>query len=1006
MRGKKGLRIKSLLVVFQAGLAFGIALLQLMLPAYGQVYVGGELTANTIYSPANNPYIVTQSLIVPNDITLTLLPGVNLLFETGTGLISSGILVAKGTPDQKISFSLRNPSSSTGFWQGIVMNNSKTEFDADSAYKSGSVLSSIVITDASYALSLDHATSILFENNLVELCSFGIYIMASGENVIRGSDFNGCDYGIFIANGYPNPRNKIYGNTIINCNDVAIFINSTATQSHHNVISGNKIKSCNIGLHVGNYSNNGPGYNEISGNWFTGNKDAVRLFQHTNAVQSNYFIRNRSGIIFWESDFNTVSLNLFSGHVLNAITLAAGSSNNTVSNNSMNFNSGGVWIKPDSLRKSLYNSFLYNTITHNADFSYQIRDTPQGPVQFNNIINNGSFSSFINLSDSLLHAEYNYWGTINTSSIDSVIRDVYDLPVLGEVLYHPILGQILTSAPVPPVDQVIKQRIGNNVVVSWPASAISDLGGYNVYSGVNDYIEFERKAQNGLSSKINLGAIAIEDSVAVTVTDTQADGLNDQTEGYESDFAYAIAYPYAGPDTAICFNSEYAIQSATALDYANVSWSTSGDGAFDDEHILNPVYSPGALDYSNQYVSLFLKAETGEDQFSDTALITFHVAPIVYSGNDTTISEDTGLWLVNAAASGDDLLKWTSTGDGTFNSDTLCNPRYIPGPVDRETGQVVLTLTGYSACGSDQDQMVLKLKPGFYIEGRIHAGAGLAINSRIDVYKVQDDGFQPLRSEIAAVDGTFNIQSLLEGSYYLYGIPDTAASPGYLPTYYFNDIRWGNAYRLELNANTFDVDIDLARKKVELPYGEGSVSGYCTSLAGNPAICGNVTVLLYDRQMKNILGWTLVRNGGDFRFRNLPFGDYVLSGEKAGSVPFHSSIFELTPSQPQLENVQLICTPSGHKFSMPEYDSPGSDGGGIVLYPNPVAEKLFISGLAATGTYSVKIINAQGPATNPLLERVAAGTYSVFLGSLSAGMYVVEIYQSGAPMFRAKFIKF
>jgi hypothetical protein len=91
---------------------------------------------------------------------------------------------------------------------------------------------------------------------------------------------------------------------------------------------------------------------------------------------------------------------------------------------------------------------------------------------------------------------------------------------------------------------------------------------------------------------------------------------------------------------------------------------------------------------------------------------------------------------------------------------------------------------------------------------------------------------------------------------------------------------------------------------------------------------------------------------------------------------------------------------------MPEYDSPGSDGGGIVLYPNPVAEKLFISGLAATGTYSVKIINAQGPATNPLLERVAAGTYSVFLGSLSAGMYVVEIYQSGAPMFRAKFIKF
>ena len=44
-------------------------------PLAAQEYVGVLITENTVYTPALNPYIVIESLIVPEGVTLTIMPG-------------------------------------------------------------------------------------------------------------------------------------------------------------------------------------------------------------------------------------------------------------------------------------------------------------------------------------------------------------------------------------------------------------------------------------------------------------------------------------------------------------------------------------------------------------------------------------------------------------------------------------------------------------------------------------------------------------------------------------------------------------------------------------------------------------------------------------------------------------------------------------------------------------------------------------------------------------------
>jgi len=80
----------------------------------------------------------------------------------------------------------------------------------------------------------------------------------------------------------------------------------------------------------------------------------------------------------------------------------------------------------------------------------------------------------------------------------------------------------------------------------------------------------------------------------------------------------------AGPDMSICNNGETAQLNAFAANYNSLSWTSSGDGSFSQEDILNPIYTPGVEDIANGQVELSITA-SGSETVSDVMLLSIEL---------------------------------------------------------------------------------------------------------------------------------------------------------------------------------------------------------------------------------------------------------------------------------------------------------------------------------------------------------------------------------------------
>ncbi|MEN6613181.1 MAG: right-handed parallel beta-helix repeat-containing protein, partial [Armatimonadota bacterium] len=100
-------------------------LLGICVPAYA-TNVGGTISANTVWSVANSPYVVTSNVTVNSSVTLTIEPGVSVYFSSGTRLYVNGTINCSGTSADGIYFGsaleLNTPSTAApGDWSGIVI---------------------------------------------------------------------------------------------------------------------------------------------------------------------------------------------------------------------------------------------------------------------------------------------------------------------------------------------------------------------------------------------------------------------------------------------------------------------------------------------------------------------------------------------------------------------------------------------------------------------------------------------------------------------------------------------------------------------------------------------------------------------------------------------------------------------------------------------------------------------------------------------------------------------
>ena len=166
----------------------------------------GTLAANTTLDAARSPWLVTGDVTVPAGVTLTIQPGVTVLFASGAGIDVAGRLVAEGNAAKRI---VMTRQAATGTWDGLQFNSTQQDNRVafvDMSFGDGRNRSIGVNTSR---LTVDHATWSGTQKTVIEVqnpslrVTNSVFPPISGGETMHGTSqgtpfliLEGCTFGV------------------------------------------------------------------------------------------------------------------------------------------------------------------------------------------------------------------------------------------------------------------------------------------------------------------------------------------------------------------------------------------------------------------------------------------------------------------------------------------------------------------------------------------------------------------------------------------------------------------------------------------------------------------------------------------------------------------------------------------------------------------------------------------------------------------------------------------
>ncbi len=485
---------------------FSVFLILCAHAASAQTNVSGFINANTTWTLAGSPYIVTGNALLSQGFTLTIDPGVVVKFDSNKALQIDGELIAIGTPSQRIVFTSNQVNPQPGDWAKLHFSDFSTDavYNAQGNYISGTILK---YCDVQYGGSL------MWGSVDIQQCSPYINHCRITDGSWCGINFNGVHLTVDSTRIGNFPKRGIYyqGGHFTLRNDTFV---SNLEGAIHVLQSYDGLQSLIIDsyfrLNYGalSWQNNGLHHITIRNSAFLNNNGpaVVALQGECDTIICCKFRNNMNGpAIHWNDGANPFGSGLIHNNLIEYNSNASGPSvfllgvggydtmfisDNTIRHNSSPGNS--CCHIDHTLSGTVRSLQIYNnTFSENDGVNFMMLLGPQtNDPSFDFMYMSGN--SFINplcqyeLNNNIpygspnLFVGGNYWGSSSTTFVDGKIYDYFDFANQSVVYYMPILSALVATDTIchpflPPVGVDEEHSIAEANVVLFPNPANSEF---------------------------------------------------------------------------------------------------------------------------------------------------------------------------------------------------------------------------------------------------------------------------------------------------------------------------------------------------------------------------------------------------------------------------------------------------------------------------------------------------------------------------------------------------